>query len=160
MPIGVDRATVNYIRNSMMTMDDKSLKQLITDFAKGHDYLMDQNSDFLEWARTKKGYTGPVVGHEEQKDTQTADLLGAQSPIAAAVQVDLQRWHTTPPPPKSNARKKLFHVDDGGGKDPLEAQKQHGGVPLTEAEIAEQKVKTAEKKREKREHAKKQMKEE
>ena len=40
-------------------------------------------------------------------------------------------------------------MDDGGGKDTLEAQQQHA-VPLTEAEIAEQKVMTAEQKREKR----------
>ena len=56
-------------------------------------------------------------------------------------------------PDKPDARKQLFHVDDGGGKDPLAAQQQHGGSPFEQHQIEAEKVKTAEKKRQRREHA-------
>ena len=81
--------------------------------------------------------------------------MRAQSPVAAAVQVHLQ--HTTPPKPTgSQAKKKLFQVDDGGGKDSIEAQIQHGGQ-LTEDEIQAERVKTVKKRNRKEKHQKKQI---
>jgi len=52
MPIGVDRASVNYIRNVMMTMDDKSLKEWIRELATTQERFDTQNSDFLAWVKT------------------------------------------------------------------------------------------------------------
>ena len=57
MPIGVDRATVNYIRNMMMTMDDKSLKEWIRQLATNQERLDNQNSDFFCMGKNKSSTT-------------------------------------------------------------------------------------------------------
>ena len=54
MPLGVDSATVNYIRNVMMTMDDKSLKEWIRQLATTQERLDNQNSDFFAWVKTNQ----------------------------------------------------------------------------------------------------------
>ena len=118
MPIGVDRATVNYIRNMMMTMDDKSLKEWIRELATTQERFDTQNSDFLAWVKTNQA---------QPKAPETADgstdsnLLGFLGQMFASPGHGGKAPSSAPPnqtPDKSDTSKQLFHVDDGGGKAP------------------------------------------
>ena len=48
MPIGVDRETVNYIRNILLTNDDKSSKQWIKDLAEDNTILNEQRTQIFD----------------------------------------------------------------------------------------------------------------
>jgi hypothetical protein len=151
MPIGVDRVTVNYIRNMLMTMDDKSLKEWIRELATTQERFDTQNSDFLAWVKTNQAQPEAPETADASNDSNFIGFLGQMfaSPRGKAPT-------SVPPkqtPDKPDTSKQLFHVDDGGGKDPLAAQQQHGGSPFEQDQIEAEKVKTAEKKRQKSEHA-------
>ena len=153
MPIGVDRATVNYIRNVMMTTDDKSLKEWIRELATTQERFDTQNSDFLAWVKTNQAQSEAPETADASTDNNLLGFLGQMfaSPSGKAPASALPKQT----PDKTDTSKQLFHVDDGGGKDPLAAQQQHGGSPFEQDQIEAERVKTAEKKREKREASKK-----
>ena len=153
MPIGVDRATVNYIRNMLMTMDDKSLKEWIRELATTQERFDTQNSDFLAWVKTNQAQSEAPETADASTDNNLLGFLGQMfaSPSGKAPASALPKQT----PDKTDTSKQLFHVDDGGGKDPLAAQQQHGGSPFEQDQIEAERVKTAEKKREKREASKK-----
>ena len=157
MPIGVDRATVNYIRNMMMTMDDKSLKEWIRELATTQERFDTQNSDFLAWVKTNQAQPEAPETADASADPNTDPNLWEQlgklfnTPSGKAPASALPKQT----PDKTDTSKQLFHVDDGGGKDPLAAQQQHGGSPFEQDQIEAERVKTAEKKRQKRESSKK-----
>ena len=48
MPIGVDQKTINYIRNIVLTHDEKSLKEWLERLADGQERIQEQNNQFFE----------------------------------------------------------------------------------------------------------------
>ena len=102
MPIGVDQKTINYIRNIIMTHDDRSLKEWIQKLADGQERIQEQNNQFFEWARANKGYDKG----EDYEPSQPWEFLGLgnspaetkkaeapyQTPKKASQRVQLQSY--------------------------------------------------------------------
>ena len=57
-PVGVDKATVNYIKNVVMKLDDKDLREWIKGLANEQVNLNEQNGKFFEWAANADKGTG------------------------------------------------------------------------------------------------------
>ena len=146
MPIGVDQKTINYIRNIIMTHDDKSLKEWIQRLADGQERIQEQNNQFFEWAKANKGDDKD----EDFELSQPWEALGfgnSPAPTKKAEAPNQTPQKASQKDPDTELKKQLTFVDDGGGKDPVEAAKDYGKMG---AYSADKKPLTADQKRQKR----------
>ena len=125
MPIGGDQKTINYIRNIVLTHDDKSLKEWLERLADGQERIQEQNNHFFECAKANKGYD-KGKDFEPSQPWEALGLGNSPAETKKAEAPDQTPQKASQKGTDTELQKKLTFVDDAGGKDPVEAAKDYG----------------------------------
>ena len=117
--MGVDKATVNYIKNVVLKLDDKSLRDWINGLANEQVNLNEQNGHFIEWTANADKGTGQQqkqgglfgVGSSPSKSSGSAPIPFVSPQKKGGQEIS------------SEVRKQLVFGHDDGTQEALQSKK-------------------------------------